>query len=332
VVLTVDRHGNPNNAYYFNGTNAFITIPNHPDFNLASNYTVSLWFQPNAAGEQRIIDKETAGTADGWELDGGDGGALRLRWVAGSSLSEIGTTSEYTLEQWHQIIVSVSNQTAQLTLDGSTNGFGPCALNNTNVLDVFIGKAHPTAGAYQDWFFDGCIDDIRLYNRTLTDSEAQQLYQYESQPCSPHRAEATAEFAGGLVIGATVDDGGCGYTNTPAVLILGGGGSGAAAFASISNGLVTSITVTNGGNGYTSIPQIYIYSPLGLQVGLAKAVKPLFSDLLLGTNYQLQTSGDLITWTNQGSPFTATNPVMAYPMFFEVDNWDQLFFRVEVAP
>jgi hypothetical protein len=96
--------------------------------------------------------------------------------------------------------------------------------------------------------------------------------------------------------------------------------------------MVTSITLTNGGNGYTSIPQVYIYSPVGLQVGLVKAVKPSFSDLLPGNNYQLQTSGDLITWTNQGSPFTATNPVMAYPMYFDVDNWEQLFFRVEVTP
>jgi hypothetical protein len=95
----------------------------------------------------------------------------------------------------------------------------------------------------------------------------------------------------------------------------------AEATAQIASGLVTGITVVDGGCGYTNT-----------QVGLVKAVKPSFSDLLLGTHYQLQTSGDLITWTNQGSPFTATNPVMAYPAYFDVDNWDQLFFRVEVTP
>jgi hypothetical protein len=173
----------------------------------------------------------------------------------------------------------------------------------------------------------GAISGRNGYSKPQFDN-----FQANGVTCSTHRAEATAQIASGLVTGITVVDGGCGYTNTPAVLILGGGGSGAAAFATISNGVVTSITLTNGGNGYTSIPQIYIYSPLGLQVGLVKAVKPSFSDLLLGTHYQLQTSGDLITWTNQGSPFTATNPVMAYPAYFDVDNWDQLFFRVEVTP
>jgi hypothetical protein len=332
ATLTIDRFGNPNNAYSFNGTNAFIVIPNDPAFNLSSNYTVSLWFLQNTGDVHRLIDKETAGFDDGWEMDVGQGGGSFLRWVAGAPLTETYTTSECTLQQWHQIIVSVSGGSARLTLDGTPNGTGTCTANRTNMLDVFIGKAHPTTGAYQDWFLDGSIDDIRIYNRALNDSEAQQLYQYESQSCSPRRAEATTEIAGGIVVGATIDDGGCGYTNAPAVLILGGGGNGATATATVSNGLVVGVTITAGGTGYTSIPQIYIYSPFGLQVGLLKAVKPSFSDLLVGTNYQLQVSGDLISWTNHGSSFTATNPVMAYPIYFDTDDWNQLFFRLQVVP
>jgi hypothetical protein len=114
------------------------------------------------------------------------------------------------------------------------------------------------------------------------------------------------------VVGATITDDGCGYKNTPLVLILGGGGTGATATAVVSNGVVVNIIITDAGIGYTSIPCIYIYSPLGLEIGLIKAVKPTFTDLSIGTNYQLQVSaGVLSTWTNQGSPITATNPVMA---------------------
>ena len=67
-------------------------------------------------------------------------------------------------------------------------------------------------------------------------------------------------------------------------------------------------------------------------VNLLKAVKPSFSNLLLGTNYQFQVSGDLITWTDQDAPFTATNTSMVYPQYWDVDNWNQLFFRLQVAP
>jgi hypothetical protein len=79
------------------------------------------------------------------------------------------------------------------------------------------------------------------------------------------------------------------------------------------------------------VQQLYAYesSP---RVNLIKAVKPSFSNLILTTNYQLQVSGDLSTWTNTGSAFTATNSSMVYPQYWDVDNWDKLFFRLQTAP
>lgn len=148
----------------------------------------------------------------------------------------------------------------------------------------------------------------------------------------PHRAVATAAVLNGLVLSAMITDGGYGYTNPPTVLIQGGGGTRATATAVVSNGVVVSITITDAGTGYTNAPSIYIYSPLGLQIGLIKAVSPTFSDLLISTNYQLQVSGDLNTWTNQGSVFTATNPTSVYPQYWNVDSWSQLFFRLRVSP
>jgi len=72
--------------------------------------------------------------------------------------------------------------------------------------------------------------------------------------------------------------------------------------------------------------------PLVAQISLIKAVKPSFSNLSLGTNYQLQVSSDLNTWTNQGSAFAATNTSMIYPQYWDVDNWNSLFFRLQVSP
>jgi hypothetical protein len=79
------------------------------------------------------------------------------------------------------------------------------------------------------------------------------------------------------------------------------------------------------------VAQLYAIEA-GPRVDLIKAVKPSFSYLTLGSNYQLQLSGDLSTWTNQGSAFTATNASMIYPQYWDVDNWNQLYFRLQVAP
>ena len=144
-------------------------------------------------------------------------------------------------------------------------------------------------------------------------------------------ATATPTVANGFVIAITVTDGGSGYTNAPTVTISGGGGSGAIAVATVSNGAVDKIIVQNAGNGYSGNLSVIIAappSPSKPRMNLIKAVKPSFSDLYIGTIYQLQVSGDLNTWTNHGMPFTATNKNIVFPQSWDVDNWEQLFFRL----
>jgi hypothetical protein len=67
-------------------------------------------------------------------------------------------------------------------------------------------------------------------------------------------------------------------------------------------------------------------------VSLIKAVKPALSNLMVGVNYQLQLSGDMVTWTNHGAPFMATSNTMVYPQYWDVDRWYKLFFRAQAAP
>jgi len=68
-------------------------------------------------------------------------------------------------------------------------------------------------------------------------------------------------------------------------------------------------------------------------VNLNKAVWLSFSNLRSGTNYQVQVSTALTgSFTNYGSPFTATNSTMNYPAYWNVGDWSQLFFRLQALP
>ena len=74
--------------------------------------------------------------------------------------------------------------------------------------------------------------------------------------------DATEDAAGGdNVTNVAVVDGKTRYLEAPAVTFSGGGGTSAAATASISGGVVTSIAVTNVGSGYTSAPTVAIAKP-----------------------------------------------------------------------
>ena len=97
------------------------------------------------------------------------------------------------------------------------------------------------------------------------------------------------------------------------------------------NGLVDDVRIYNRALSASEVQQLYIIES-GPRVDLIKAVKPSFNNLTLTTNYQMQISGDLNTWTNYGTAFTATNTSMVYPQYFDVDNWNKLFFRLQVSP
>jgi hypothetical protein len=70
----------------------------------------------------------------------------------------------------------------------------------------------------------------------------------------------------------------------------------------------------------------------GPRLNLIQAVMPAFENLYMGTNYQLQVPGNLLSGTNSGSPFTATNGSLVYPQYWDVANWNDLYFRLQSVP
>ena len=58
----------------------------------------------------------------------------------------------------------------------------------------------------------------------------------------------------------TVNYGGSDYT-TPAILLIGGGRSGATAIAHVSNSVIYGIVLTDSGSGYTYAPTVVIIDP-----------------------------------------------------------------------
>jgi hypothetical protein len=178
-------------------------------------------------------------------------GYLTFDSGSGLAIYEIGNHTEW----FHLTIVySGSIITAKVYANGK-----PCRLVWSGFGSNWSWKWKPdtitTVGS--------SIDDVRIYNRSLSDIEVNAIYDYESTPqqVNPRIATATAQVVNGFVVGATIKDGGYGYVENPAVTITGGGGTGAKATATQFNGVVTSITINNSGSGYTSTPTITIAPP-----------------------------------------------------------------------
>ncbi len=85
-------------------------------------------------------------------------------------------------------------------------------------------------------------------------------------------------------------------------------------------------------NGYHAVPNSSAQVPtLLLVVDAQKAVHLTSTNLVVGINYQIQGSADLINWGNQGSGFTATNSTWQSTNHWNVSDSNRFFFRLQVV-
>jgi hypothetical protein len=195
-----------------------------------------------------------------------------------------------------------------VTIPGSVTNLGDYAFADcTSLMAVyFLGNA-PGIGSN---VFYGDSDALLLYvlpGTTGWDASGLPVVSWYGR-ATPGGATATATELNGFVVEAAITSGGSGYTNTPGVQIIGGGGSGATAVAVVSKGVVVSIIITSAGTGYTSDPVVLIQPPFiptpGLSVSSASAL--VYSGLTIGAIYQPQQFVGWY-WSNQLPSFTATS-------------------------
>jgi hypothetical protein len=96
-------------------------------------------------------------------------------------------------------------------------------------------------------------------------------------------------------------------------------------------GAVSDLRIYNRALSTNEVAQLYAlqFPPI---LNVQKAVYLTSNNLQTGSNYQVQASSDLVNWTNQGSVFTATTNYWRSTNYWDVANWNQLFFRLQVAP
>lgn len=174
----VDRFNDSNSAYNFNGTDAYIEIP--PSTSLSKIYTssevtIAAWVNIrnwyNDWNVFAVFEQYDPVTDWGSVL-------LEANWDAGGILFESGYNMNYigcdyvwNFNEWHHLAVTYSKltDTAKFYVDGSLlcareylEAFSPDTVNA-----YVIGRSLSGPDEYSD----GIIDEVRIYNRALKESE-----------------------------------------------------------------------------------------------------------------------------------------------------------------
>lgn len=162
-VLAPSRFGAANRAYLLDGVDDVITTATD-DFASGNNVSVSLWFNvPSVAGGLKYF------------VMCSDFGVFINGATAGIAISIPSTDSAQgaftTANTWHHLLGTYDGSDIRCYLDGvlveTTNHPGDIAdLNRPLTFGVFIGN-----------YWNGTIDDVRIYNRTITSAtEISNLY------------------------------------------------------------------------------------------------------------------------------------------------------------
>jgi hypothetical protein len=178
ATLTVDRFGNANNAYSFNGSNNYIDCGKKSILDLTGSMTICSWIKfpelPTSTSDYGIFMKAEGGSY-GLEITNGK---LQCDFYINGSYRSPGTSiNNIQLGKWYFVLAKYDGSKIDFYLNGikkdSLNISGNITITN---VPLCIGADPTAASPYYDMPFKGMVDDSRLYNRALTASEIQTLY------------------------------------------------------------------------------------------------------------------------------------------------------------
>ncbi|KON30098.1 hypothetical protein AC477_05230, partial [miscellaneous Crenarchaeota group-1 archaeon SG8-32-1] len=170
-------------AFEFDGETDYLNLGNN-DLEISDNFTISLWIRTNdSSGTPTIIGRVDSGGAYSqyWYLGKGNGvSTIETGLGDNSKYSTVYSNDGITDNKWHQVVWVRKDDIQEIYVDGANS-------TNPSSIDSGIGNVNPPTNVYiggdvesNDYYFNGSIDDVLIFNRTLSITEIQALYTNQS--------------------------------------------------------------------------------------------------------------------------------------------------------
>ena len=167
ATLTTDRFGDVGKAYSFDGVNDNISAPR----NSLSQFSISLWFKTSQnASYTPFVDAHNIN----WELYLSNLKPTFTKWVSlPGNYQEYICSNSVSISQWNNLVCIYSSNNIDIHLNGTlVSSFSNVTLSNNSMGTYYFGAS--ISGVIQ--FYNGILDDIGIWNRTLTPQEITNLY------------------------------------------------------------------------------------------------------------------------------------------------------------
>ena len=173
--------GKFNASFSFDGTNDYVNVPNSQSITFTShnNFTFSAWIYPiSNLGDRAIFEKGGVFDLTGWmALIQAD---QKFWFCTGGCNIPVKSTSNIISNQWWHVVGVKHGTTADIyvnsVLETANANFGN--ITNDSGVDALIGAYNyaATPSISPAGFFYGKIDEVLIFNRSLSASEVLALY------------------------------------------------------------------------------------------------------------------------------------------------------------
>ncbi len=168
---TWSNSGRYGKALYFNGVNSWVTVQSTASLNLTSGMTLEAWVYPTAAqsGWTDIIMKEKPEGLVYYLTANSDtnvpvGGAF-----IGNAERAVSGKSSLPVNVWSHLATTYDGVTQKFYLNGTLIA----SRAQSGAIETSTGALRIGGDSIWGEYFKGMIDDVRIYNRALSNSEIQ---------------------------------------------------------------------------------------------------------------------------------------------------------------
>ncbi len=169
-------------ALSFDGVDDYVEIGDKQSLDGPSNLSISLWLQTNTSHTGALVNKYENGQNNGYYLAVGSKFSSSDKitfFVDGTSEDIVITNNSITDGQWHNLVaVYQSGVGPKIFIDGveqagARTGTPQDSVGTTPGRSFRIGQYSPGGHSF---YYKGLMDEVRVYNRVLSNSEVNELY------------------------------------------------------------------------------------------------------------------------------------------------------------
>ena len=189
--LTSDRNGIENSAYMFYGADEKVYVTDTPALRIGADaFSIVAWINTTQYGPwKRIVTKrmESMTSSGNWISLAAHYGKARFEIYAQKQIDSVTDVND---GMWHCLVVTrnVEEGTIYLYVDGNLeSAMADDGRDLSNQVNMEIGVWSNESYYYES--FSGAIDDIRIYNRALSESEVLELYNDSGGETDPEASD-----------------------------------------------------------------------------------------------------------------------------------------------